>query len=130
MVEANQTSLIKMSEARHFFSSRLKRYVNFTARFKALGMGVGAYIFLEINLEISKIENIKKSHFIFVYPIPTSQAHISVRLSATSDSFCQNESHIVYNKNNSEKHFSFILGISAQLAIFEFVKYTHGLIYH
>ena len=28
------------------------------------------------------------------------------------------------------KQFSFILGISAQLAIFEFVKYTHGLIYH
>ena len=55
---------------------------------------------------------------------------MSVRLSATSDSFCQNESHIVYNKNNSEKHFSFIIGISAQLAIFEFVKYTHGLIYH
>ena len=48
------------------------------------------------NIEISKIENIEKSRFRFFDPIPTSEAHISVRLLATSDSFCQNGSHMSY----------------------------------
>ena len=98
MAQANQTSLIKMTEARRFCSSPLKRYAVFTAPFEALGVGVGA--FWEINLEISKIENIEKSRFPFFDPIPTSEAHISVRLSATSDSLCQNGSHLTVNIYN------------------------------
>ena len=42
-----------------------------------LGWGSGLK-FWEINLEISKIENIKKSYLRFLDPIPTSEAHISV----------------------------------------------------
>ena len=89
MAQANQTSLIKTTEARRFCSSPLKRYADFTAPFGGWGLK-----FWEINLEISKIENIEKSRFPFFDPIPTSEAHISVRLSATSDSLCQNGSHI------------------------------------
>ena len=76
MAQANQTSLIKTTEARRFCSSPLKRYADFTAPFEALGMGVGAAKFWEINLEISKIENIEKSRFPFFDPIQTSEAHI------------------------------------------------------
>ena len=94
MAQVNQTSLIKTTEARRFCSSPLKRYADFTAPFEALGVGGWGLKFLEINLEISKIENIEKSRFPFFDPIPTSEAHISVRLSATSDSLCQNGSHI------------------------------------
>ena len=62
MTQANQQTSIKTPEARRFGSSPLKRYADFTAPFEALQMGVGAYIW-EKNLEISKIENIQKSHF-------------------------------------------------------------------
>ena len=62
----------------------------------------------------SQQENNEKSRFPFFDPIPTSEAHISVRLSATSDSLCQNGSQIYDIFNYPQRNINLNLSLNSE----------------